>query len=45
MLLVLAFLGVSMAVFAQAQSETPYIAVVSKGEQHDFWQQLSWVST
>ncbi len=40
MLLVLAFLGVSMAAFAQAQSETPYIAVVSKGEQHDFWQQV-----
>ncbi len=39
-MLVLAFLSVSMAVFAQGEPETPYIAVVSKGEQHDFWQQV-----
>ncbi len=39
-LLVLAFLGTSMAVFAQGQEEQAYIAVVSKGEQHDFWQQV-----
>lgn len=40
-LLVLAFVSVSMAVFAQGQKDTkPYIAVVSKGEQHDFWQQV-----
>ncbi len=32
----------SMAVFAggQSEGEKPYIAVVSKGEQHDFWQQV-----
>lgn len=29
------------SLFAQAEGEgTPYIAVVSKGEQHDFWQQV-----
>ncbi len=40
-LLVVAMLSVSMAVFAQGQSEKkPYIAVVSKGEQHDFWVQV-----
>jgi ribose transport system substrate-binding protein len=32
----------SLPLFAQAQQEAkkPYIAVVSKGEQHDFWQQV-----
>lgn len=41
LLLAVAMLSVSMAVFAQGQSEKkPYIAVVSKGEQHDFWQQV-----
>ncbi|HBO36480.1 MAG TPA: LacI family transcriptional regulator, partial [Sphaerochaeta sp.] len=32
----------SATVFAQGVQETkkPYIAVVSKGEQHDFWQQV-----
>ncbi len=39
-LLVVAFLGISMSAFAQGEKEKPYIAVVSKGEQHDFWQQV-----
>jgi len=35
-------LAVAMPVFAGGAQEegTPYIAVVSKGEQHDFWQQV-----
>lgn len=34
--------SVSMSLFAAAEADggTPYIAVVSKGEQHDFWQQV-----
>lgn len=34
--------SVSMSLFAQADADggKPYIAVVSKGEQHDFWQQV-----
>ena len=40
-LLVLVVLA-SATVFAQGVQEAkkPYIAVVSKGEQHDFWQQV-----
>ncbi len=38
-LLALVFV-VSLPLFSQAASEKPYIAVVSKGEQHDFWQQV-----
>ena len=32
----------SLGSFAAGQKDsgTPYIAVVSKGEQHDFWQQV-----
>ncbi|NMA22580.1 MAG: substrate-binding domain-containing protein, partial [Spirochaetales bacterium] len=31
----------SLPLFSQAAGEQkPYIAVVSKGEQHDFWQQV-----
>jgi ribose transport system substrate-binding protein len=35
-------ISVSMSLFAAAEADggTPYIAVVSKGEQHDFWQQV-----
>ena len=36
-------ISISIPVFAGAQAEEdgkPYIAVVSKGEQHDFWQQV-----
>ncbi len=46
MTIVVLVLAVAMAlpVFAgggrEAASDTPYIAVVSKGEQHDFWQQV-----
>jgi ribose transport system substrate-binding protein len=33
--------AVSFSTFANAKGESkPYIAVVSKGEQHDFWQQV-----
>ncbi|MFP4511176.1 MAG: ABC transporter substrate-binding protein [Spirochaetaceae bacterium] len=33
--------GLAPSLFAAgAQDEVPYIAVVSKGEQHDFWQQV-----
>jgi ribose transport system substrate-binding protein len=34
--------SLSVSLFAQAAAEggKPYIAVVSKGEQHDFWQQV-----
>lgn len=42
-LLSLVLLASFMPLFAQAQQEgsgKPYIAVVSKGEQHDFWQQV-----
>lgn len=40
-LLVLVFVA-SIPLFSQAATEAkkPYIAVVSKGEQHDFWQQV-----
>ncbi|HZJ88501.1 MAG TPA: ABC transporter substrate-binding protein [Sphaerochaeta sp.] len=38
-LLALVFV-VSLPLFSQAAPEKPYIAVVSKGEQHDFWQQV-----
>ncbi len=35
------FTGVAASLFAAAEGDgTPYIAVVSKGEQHDFWQQV-----
>ena len=35
-------ISVSMSLFAAAEADggKPYIAVVSKGEQHDFWQQV-----
>jgi len=35
-------ISVSMSLFAAAEADggTPYIAVISKGEQHDFWQQV-----
>ena len=35
-------ISLSFPVFANGQQDcgTPYIAVVSKGEQHDFWQQV-----
>ena len=41
-LLALIVLASFAPIFAQAASESgkPYIAVVSKGEQHDFWQQV-----
>jgi len=42
-LLALVVLASFSPLFAQAQAEIagkPYIAVVSKGEQHDFWQQV-----
>jgi ribose transport system substrate-binding protein len=41
-LLALVVLASFVPLFAQATQETgkPYIAVVSKGEQHDFWQQV-----
>lgn len=40
--LALVLMAVAMPSFAGGQQEggTPYIAVVSKGEQHDFWQQV-----
>jgi len=31
---------VASAIFARGTTDKPYIAVVSKGEQHDFWQQV-----
>lgn len=37
-LVILAFS--TLPVFAKGNAEKPYIAVVSKGEQHDFWQQV-----
>ncbi len=41
LLLALIVLASFVPIFAQAASEgKPYIAVVSKGEQHDFWQQV-----
>jgi len=41
-ILVLVMLSVAMPTFANGnkEAEKPYIAVVSKGEQHDFWQQV-----
>lgn len=41
-LLVLVMLSFAMPTFANGNKEAgkPYIAVVSKGEQHDFWQQV-----
>lgn len=41
-ILVLVMLSFAIPTFANGQKEggTPYIAVVSKGEQHDFWQQV-----
>ena len=41
-ILVMVMLCVAIPTFANGQSEggRPYIAVVSKGEQHDFWQQV-----
>lgn len=40
--LALVLMAVAMPSFAGGQQDggTPYIAVVSKGEQHDFWQQV-----
>jgi ribose transport system substrate-binding protein len=42
MVLVVLLIACSFSLFAQGQAEAkkPYIAVVSKGEQHDFWQQV-----
>ncbi len=44
-LILLALILVASAAFANGGSDSemkgkPYIAVVSKGEQHDFWQQV-----
>jgi ribose transport system substrate-binding protein len=44
LVLALVMMAIAMPVFAGGQQggagDTPYIAVVSKGEQHDFWQQV-----
>ncbi len=43
MLIAVMITAMALPVFANGKSETsdkPYIAVVSKGEQHDFWQQV-----
>lgn len=41
LVVLLALVVLSSVLFAQAATEKkPYIAVVSKGEQHDFWQQV-----
>ncbi len=41
LVLILALVVLGSVLFAQAAAEKkPYIAVVSKGEQHDFWQQV-----
>lgn len=42
MVLVVLLIACSFSLFAQgtAEAKKPYIAVVSKGEQHDFWQQV-----
>lgn len=42
LLAVVMIAGFAMSAFATGgrEDETPYIAVVSKGEQHDFWQQV-----
>ena len=40
-LMVLVMLTVfALPTFAKGQDEKPFIPVVSKGEQHDFWQQV-----